>query len=80
MKFISTRDFNSIMVRLKPEFMQNTNATFNDFNSIMVRLKPIQLEICCKSTEFQFHYGTIKTRKIALSSFITEISIPLWYD
>ena len=54
-------NFNSSMVRLKPNDLCHSLKEFHYFNSSMVRLK---LEICCAIASyqalFQFLYGSIK--------------------
>ena len=50
------------------------------FNSTMVRLKVKPELRIIVPVKFQFHYGTIKSRMHSNVSFISMISIPLWYD
>ena len=54
--------FNSIMVRLRRLLSLKPPLPTKYFNSIMVRLRPTYtIGHLYNVTEFQFHYGTIKT-------------------
>ena len=53
--------FNSTMVRLKVGFHKSDLTDLSHFNSTMVRLKAKMQSWILPYTEFQFHYGTIKS-------------------
>ena len=46
----------------------------------MVRLKEVDMRSYNRSTQFQFHYGTIKSPTKPNIAILAGISIPLWYD
>ena len=68
------------MVRLKVCFSQQCSYLSWNFNSTMVRLKEAIKLLQSIKTEFQFHYGTIKSAGTLLQLHSVAISIPLWYD
>ena len=56
-------DFNSTMVRLKVKGAVVINEQAAYFNSTMVRLKAYQFSNNFEGlSEFQFHYGSVKSR------------------
>ena len=55
--------FNSCMVRLRLHYHVVVGELTVDFNSCMVRLRPVDDRVArIADFEFQFLYGTIKTR------------------
>ena len=64
----SSSYFNSIMVRLRPNWCKRNGMRELHFNSIMVRLRRGQQSVGgLLPPKFQFHYGAIKTRCLVLS-------------
>ena len=58
--------FNSTMVRLKALASAKNPLQFPNFNSTMVRLKETVRTWFREIKKFQFHYGTIKSRRKVL--------------
>ena len=69
-------NFNSIKVRLKLIKYAIEHFDELNFNSIKVRLKLHDSAIYFRLKRFQFHKGTIKTRKIKRCAHRWRISIP----
>ena len=73
----SSRDFNSIKVRLERSSIPHDDGELMNFNSIKVRLERLVLPCTCQCHEFQFHKGTIRTSiKASPASLRDSISIP----
>ena len=68
------------MVRLKVRRRRQRERDQRNFNSTMVRLKDERPYESPARNEFQFHYGTIKSRLRTRIFTVYLISIPLWYD
>ena len=70
--------FNSTMVRLKERVVAAGMGFFDV--SIPLWLKGGASVPAHQAVQFQFHYGTIKRRRICASTSSCTVSIPLWYD
>ncbi len=71
---IQFTNFNSTMVRLKESLLLRTKPRLINFNATMGRLKEFKKETGRPfTTEFQFHYGTIK-RKTMIYTPLNKIN------
>ena len=68
--------FNSIKVQLEPVFEVYRQVFHKDFNSIKVQLEPGSHSRNNQHKPFQFHKGTIRTRRYLEGSWSFPISIP----